>query len=264
MPRLIASDLDGTLFGADSQVSAHTREVIRRVTERGHAFVAITGRSWMTAWERLAPVVGIDRMMGSNGACDYRRDHGIVWTRAIAATDASAWAALISARMPSASFGWETGQSIGFDAVFTSETTELDEAAHAADAVWPEAQPLLKLYVRSPELMYADLQYAVRDLLGARAEVSTSGAPFVEVTAAGVDKASALARMAGELGFTMADAIAFGDNHNDVPMLAVAGLSVAMGNAVPEVIAMADRQALNNTQEGVARVLEELLANGEL
>lgn len=264
MPRLIASDLDGTLFGADSQVSSRGREAIRRVTDRGHVFVAVTGRSWMTAWERLEPVSGIDRLMGSNGACDYRRCEGVVWTSTIAASDASAWAEMISEHLPGASFGWECADTIGFDAVFTRAADGLDEAAHAGNAAWPEAQPLIKLYVRAPDLMHADLQHVVRKLLGERAEVSTSGAPFVEVTAAGVNKAAALERVAEELGFALADTIAFGDNHNDVPMLAASGLSVAMGNAVAELQAIANRHALHNTEDGVAEVLEAMLASGEL
>lgn len=54
--------------------------------------------------------------------------------------------------------------------------------------------------------------------------------------------------------------VAFGDNNNDVEMLQWAGLGVAMGNALPEVKALADRVAPTNDEFGVAAVVEELAA----
>lgn len=264
MSRLIASDLDGTLFGADSQVSPRTRDVIRRVTGRGHVFVAITGRSWMTAWPRLEAVTGIDHLLGSNGACHFRRGQGVVWTRPIAAADASRWAAQIAGQLADVCFGWETAQGIGFDPAFTRAAGGLTEAAHSGDADWPDGQDMIKLYVRAPQQDKYDLQSAVRRLLGEHAEVSTSGAPFIEITAAGVDKSTALQRAATASGLELADTIAFGDNHNDIPMLRAAGLSVAMGNAVADVQAAASRQARSNTEDGVASVLEAMLDAGEL
>jgi len=54
--------------------------------------------------------------------------------------------------------------------------------------------------------------------------------------------------------------IAFGDDVNDVRMLKEAGLGVAVANAAPEVLAAADRVTASNDEDGVALVLEELLA----
>ena len=58
----------------------------------------------------------------------------------------------------------------------------------------------------------------------------------------------------------MDDVISFGDDVNDVEMVAEAGLGVAMANAVPEVIEVADRITASNTEDGVAVVLEEFFA----
>jgi hypothetical protein len=74
------------------------------------------------------------------------------------------------------------------------------------------------------------------------------------VTAAGVNKATALA----ELGVPPEEVVAFGDYPNDIPMLQWAGLGVAMGNAHPEVIAIADEVTATNDEDGVAVVLERL------
>jgi hydroxymethylpyrimidine pyrophosphatase-like HAD family hydrolase len=75
-----------------------------------------------------------------------------------------------------------------------------------------------------------------------------------------VTKASALARLAGELGVDAADVVAFGDMPNDVPMLEWAGAGYAMSGGHPLAIAAAARTAPPLAEDGVAQVIEELLA----
>ena len=78
------------------------------------------------------------------------------------------------------------------------------------------------------------------------------------MTAVGVNKAAGLADVADEHGIDAADVIAFGDFLNDVPMLAWAGRGVAVANAHPEVLAIADEVTASNDDDGVAIVLESL------
>jgi hydroxymethylpyrimidine pyrophosphatase-like HAD family hydrolase len=80
----------------------------------------------------------------------------------------------------------------------------------------------------------------------------------VEVTPAGVNKATALAELAGSVGVVARDVVAFGDYPNDVPMLAWAGHGVAVANAHPDVIEIADEVTASNDEDGVALVLERL------
>ena len=90
-------------------------------------------------------------------------------------------------------------------------------------------------------------------------EITTSGAPFVEITALGSNKASGLEKTTALLGFKAADTIVFGDNHNDLSMFRWAGHAVAMGNALDTVKAEAHAVTLANTEHGVAHYLEKLL-----
>ena len=87
-----------------------------------------------------------------------------------------------------------------------------------------------------------------------------SGAPFVEIAAAGITKASALASLCAQLGIASSQVIAFGDMPNDLPMLQWAGHSVAVANAHPDLLAMVDEVTATNEDDGVAVVLERLLA----
>jgi hypothetical protein len=79
---------------------------------------------------------------------------------------------------------------------------------------------------------------------------------LVEIVPLGIDKATGIAELVGPLGITDDDMVAFGDMPNDVPMLLRAGHGVAMGNAHPDAIAVANEVTTPNSDDGVARVLE--------
>ena len=71
-----------------------------------------------------------------------------------------------------------------------------------------------------------------------------------------------LARLASCWGVAADQVVAFGDMPNDGALLGWAGTGVAMGNAHPDLMAIADRVTAGNDQDGVARVLEQLFADG--
>jgi hydroxymethylpyrimidine pyrophosphatase-like HAD family hydrolase len=121
-------------------------------------------------------------------------------------------------------------------------------------------QPAAKLMLRHDNLTADALLARARQVASHLAEFSHSNAAdgLLEISAAGVSKASALARLCGQRGIDSRDVIAFGDMPNDLPMLAWAGSAVAVANAHPEVIAAADEVTASNEESGVARVLERL------
>ncbi len=77
----------------------------------------------------------------------------------------------------------------------------------------------------------------------------------MELVPNGIDKAQSLQRLLGKINLTPADMIAFGDGYNDLSMLKLAGVGVAMANAAPEVRAEADYVTLSNEEDGVAAAL---------
>jgi hydroxymethylpyrimidine pyrophosphatase-like HAD family hydrolase len=87
---------------------------------------------------------------------------------------------------------------------------------------------------------------------------------LLEISAAGVSKASTLARVAAEHGVGADDVLAFGDQPNDLPMLTWAGTGYAVANAHPAVLAAIPRHTASVEDDGVAQVLEDLLAVGHL
>ncbi|QOX82533.1 HAD hydrolase family protein [Nanchangia anserum] len=74
-----------------------------------------------------------------------------------------------------------------------------------------------------------------------------------ELVANGVSKGAGLARVVAHLGADVADTIAVGDSANDLPMLAAAGTSIAMGNGTPEAKAAASWVTSRIDEDGLAR-----------
>ncbi|HKO24531.1 MAG TPA: HAD-IIB family hydrolase, partial [Chloroflexota bacterium] len=82
---------------------------------------------------------------------------------------------------------------------------------------------------------------------------------FLEVFHASCSKGEALCHLTGLLGLAMSAVVAVGDNYNDREMLEVAGLGVAMANAEPEILAVADHVTGSNDEDGIATLVDELL-----
>jgi hydroxymethylpyrimidine pyrophosphatase-like HAD family hydrolase len=121
------------------------------------------------------------------------------------------------------------------------------------------AEPSVKLALLDLDVPSEALLELARELAVPGAGPTTSGAPFLEVGKEGISKATALARFAHDRGYSADEVVAFGDNNNDVEMLAWAGHSVAMANAVPAAMEVSDEVTATNDEDGVAQVIERLL-----
>ena len=114
--------------------------------------------------------------------------------------------------------------------------------------------------VGHPRIQHYELLDAIAPLTPPGASATTSGAPFVEITGAGIDKAFGIRQLCERLGISAEEVVALGDNHNDIAMVTWAGRGIAMGNAHPALLAVVEEQTESNVEDGVARVLEGLLS----
>lgn len=79
---------------------------------------------------------------------------------------------------------------------------------------------------------------------------------FMDLNVRGVDKSLGIQQVMNYYGLTMAEAMAFGDGGNDLPMVRDAAVGVAMGNACDELKAVADYITSSVDEDGVSRALE--------
>jgi Cof subfamily protein (haloacid dehalogenase superfamily) len=256
-PRLVASDLDGTLVRSDLSVSDRTREVLARVEQAGALFVMVTGRPprWMAQVAQDTGHRGL--AVCANGALVYDlhtervvQDFRMDGTTALQLTEA------LRAQVPGIAFAVEKGlDGFGREAAYVPRWDNGEVLVAPVEEL--VAPGVVKLLARVEGTRSDDLLVRAREVVGELAECThSSGDGLVEISASGVSKASGLALLAAEWGIEAPDTIAFGDMPNDLAMLAWAGRSIAMGNAHPDVRAAADEVTATNDDDGVAKVLE--------
>lgn len=123
-----------------------------------------------------------------------------------------------------------------------------------------EPHPTKLLMTGTPEQMII-AEKELKEIIGNRMDVFRSAPFFIELVPKGIDKAQSLNRLLERLNLSPDDMIAFGDGYNDLSMLKLAGIGVAMANAAPEVRAEADYVTLSNEEDGVAAAIEKLCYN---
>ena len=126
------------------------------------------------------------------------------------------------------------------------------------------AREAVKLMTFHHTLGAHDLLATLPHVIGPGLAVTHMGADCVEIGPTGIDKRSGLAWLCERLGVDPADVVAFGDEVNDHEMLAWAGLGVAMANASSWTKSFADLETASNAEDGVALVIERLLAGEDL
>ena len=116
--------------------------------------------------------------------------------------------------------------------------------------------PVLKLLARHEEHAPRDFWRLAEEATQGRLEITwSSSTSLLEISGAGVTKATTLARLCEDLGIAPADVVAFGDMPNDVALLTWAGTAVAVENADADVHAVADLTAGHHDEDGVAHAL---------
>ncbi|QUD88251.1 Cof-type HAD-IIB family hydrolase [Phenylobacterium montanum] len=259
---LIATDLDGTLLRSDGTISERTRAAIRAAEAAGVPFVFVTGRPPRTM-RAVAAEAGLTGLaICANGAILYdlaeeavRRHDKLEADLAIALIEELRQAApgLVFATEHGHALGYEPGFPEIFSDAMRHHPTRVDLVHRLCDA------DVTKLIAHHPEHDGDSLTALAEAVVGLRAFVTHSGGPYVEIGAAGVSKGSGVAALCEALGVRREAVAAFGDMPNDLPLLAFAGLGVAVANAHPQVLAAADEVTASNDEDGVARVIERLL-----
>jgi Cof subfamily protein (haloacid dehalogenase superfamily) len=270
-PRLIATDLDGTLLRDDKSVSPRTVAALAAAEEAGIEVFFVTGRParWMDVVSDH--VHGHGLAICGNGAAvvDLHGGpgaHRFVKVRELARSNALDAVRLVREAAPGTVYAIE--QTYGFYQepeypklhMETPDTLAPAEKLLAADAPGAD-EPVLKILAFHPELDPDDFLTSARIALGNRANVTRSSpSALLEISGPGVSKASTLALCCAERGIAPEEVVAFGDMPNDVEMLTWAGQSYAMGNAHPAVLAAASGRTVGNNEDGVAVVIERMLS----
>ncbi|MEV7288217.1 Cof-type HAD-IIB family hydrolase [Streptomyces sp. NPDC093252] len=269
-PRLIATDLDGTLLRDDKSVSPRTVAALAAAEEAGIEVFFVTGRParWMDVVSDH--VHGHGLAICGNGAAvvDLHGGpgaHRFVTVRDLARDNALDAVRLLRDAAPGTVYAVEQTYGFNQEPDYPKLHMEIPDVRAPAEVLLrgdaPGAsEPVLKILAHHPTLDPDVFLALARTAIGDRANVTRSSpSALLEISGPGVSKASTLALCCAERGISPEEVVAFGDMPNDVEMLTWAGRSYAMGNAHPEVIAAASGRTVANNEDGVAVIIERML-----
>lgn len=268
--KLCVLDMDGTMLASDHSIPSRNIEAIMRLRDRNISVAVATGRmdimikSYIKQMKLDMPVIscngGMIRKLGElNPIAEFTIDS----ERVLGFIDACK----------------KEGVSFSLYGRHSMFTEKLDGRAlffHEYNKTLPEDEkidlqvvPSCRALVENGMPIIKGLSYT--DDYGAieavKKEVESMGGAAMIQSARGlydfmrddVSKGTAVEKLAQIMGIDREQIVAFGDNHNDISMLEVAGLSVAMGNAEEDVKRHADFVTLTNDEAGVAYAIEKLV-----
>lgn len=274
--RMILTDLDGTLFGADRLVSKDNQRSLKSAQARGILVVPASGRTFRSV-KALASSLGLTGpVISCNGArVDASVDGPTILRDVFSPEDASRIAeALFESDMYFALYGDDVIYRGNAESVAARAGRGLsllpngkvaDDEFHASSRESMEKEGLSQAYKFVVFAEDAQKLHGLRGRIDAMgiAEISSSWTDNIEILKKGAGKGRALKKLCEAYGILPEETMAFGDQLNDLSMLKSAGVPVAMENAVGEVKRVARISAPHHDKSGVGRVIEKYLC-GEL
>lgn len=258
--RLVAVDMDGTFLRPDMTYDRERFLGLRqRMREAGVRFVVASGnqywqlRSFFEPSDEVAYAAENGHFVHDVGddvpffAPPSRPDVG---REIVAALDERRLPYLASTPQRAIAPSWIGPDHLRWCRLYYHRLDVMDDLMPVADEIVKAA-----LHVDDPAAAAQELDA----MFAGQVVPVVSGPADVDLNVPGHDKADGLRRLAERWDIDLADAVAFGDNHNDLEMLREVGLPIAMSNARPAVLAAADRIAPPNTADGVLQVLDEIL-----
>ncbi|MEU5424274.1 Cof-type HAD-IIB family hydrolase [Streptomyces olivoreticuli] len=265
-PRLIATDLDGTLLRDDKTVSERTVAALAAAEAAGIEVFFVTGRParWMDVVRDHVHGHGLAICANGAAVVDLHDGARFVEVRPLERTDALAVVHALRAAAPGTSFAVERTEGIHYEPAYPPFFLDPGAVIGPAEKLLAEdagyTDPILKLLAHHPELEPDEFLAVAREAGGAHGEFTRSSpTALLEISGLGISKASTLARCCAERGIAPEEVVAFGDMPNDLEMLDWAGTAYAMANAHPEVLAATACHTAANTEDGVAAVIEQIL-----
>ena len=262
-PKLIATDLDGTIVSHKGVISQRTIEVFTRAKDMGVHVFFVTGRPprWMG---EIREAFGFGEAICCNGAMLYDlMNDKVLEEWMISIEDQLEVVRRMRIAMPEMSFAVESNDhyhreiayipkwDIGLDNVGTDKIEDVIN------------RPALKILGRCSNHEFTSdemVEVAHRELHDlVTVTHSTSRDSLIEISALNVSKGATLAMMAGRLGLTADDCVSFGDNPNDFSMLQWCGRSYAIADGHPDAQIHAKDVTEPHMEDGVAKIIEKLL-----
>jgi Cof subfamily protein (haloacid dehalogenase superfamily) len=272
---MVCIDLDGTLLSPQGTVTERARNAVHRALRAGLLVVFATGRNWTESRTVLEAVQHYDSAVFVGGAMVVDTKNEITLHRTMMEPLLAAEVSDLLERNGHAVLALQDTGSAGVDYVVSADIPVNAETAHwmsmtkAALHRVPRLgnfshEHTIRVGIVAEPTETARLQQELTEKFGERIvmqaiRVPTANVDVLEIFDPAVNKWQGILHVARRHNIDPSQIIAIGDDLNDLAMIKNAGLGVAMGNARPEVKAIAKLVIKPNHEEGLAEFLEELV-----
>lgn len=273
---MVVLDVDGTLFGSDGKVSMSSIEAMKKAQEKGVTIMLASGRDYSSLPLDQLKDVDIPYVITCNGSAAYKTDTKETLYEECLDTEEMLEVfdyvlergIHLNVQMNGGNYTEKKCQSYIRNMAVPDYVKEvLDETCEPLDDIveFVRKNEVDILKVTLNFQIKEDGEYLNREEANQYLKklpdihVVDGGFANLEFNKVGVSKASGIRFMSKYLGIPKEDIIAIGDSENDIEMLKEAGLGIAMGNALAEVIAVADAVTAPNDEDGVAKAIEKYL-----
>lgn len=273
---MVVLDVDGTLFGSDGKVSMSSIEAMKKAQEKGVTIMLASGRDYSSLPLDQLKDVDIPYVITCNGSAAYKTETKETLYEECLDTEEMLEVfdyvlergIHLNVQMNGGNYTEKKCQSYIRNMAVPDYVKEvLDETCEPLDDIVEFVRKnevdILKVALNfqikedGEYLNREEVNQYLKKLLDIH--VVDGGFANLEFNKVGVSKASGIRFMSKYLGIPKEDIIAIGDSENDIEMLKEAGLGIAMGNALAEVIAVADAVTAPNDEDGVAKAIEKYL-----
>jgi len=267
--KILVLDIDGTITNSKKEITKATHDAIIRVQEAGVKVVIASGRPTFGVAPvadalELAKYGGMILSFNGGMITDWRtRD--IIFEKPLPndrIDDVIAIAAQYQVALLTYRNGTVLTESPNDPYVQLEGRTNKMPVESVFDLTQTIDFPVVKFMMVGDGNYLAEIEPSVRRALGGKFSVYRSEPYFLEIVAAGIDKAKSLAILLEKLGMTKEQMVCCGDGFNDLSMIRYAGLGVAMKNGSGEVKDAADYVAPSNDEDGVAAVIDKFFLKG--
>lgn len=264
MIKLIMTDIDGTLLpDGTKNLNPEYYQVIGQLIDKGITFVVASGRHLMSIENVFAPIIDKLWVVSQNGSIithdGQSRNVNPIPTEIVREfwQDLSHFDDEIDSLIETADKAFCPHANTQMYKIITEQYEYKTEELGGWDYIPDLEYSVMVIY--HPHGAESFVNEHMREKWGSRIELATSGEFWVDCTMPGISKGNVLNILCEQLGISLDETIAFGDNMNDISMLQAAGTGYAVNNARQEVQDAADKVIPGYKEDGVLQELKKIL-----
>lgn len=287
MYKMVAIDLDGTMLNQYGIITEKTKDVIKKVQEKGVEVIIASGRA-ITSVKRFSKEINSEKyFISGNGAITYDiKNNRILYENVLKKQKALKIIKICEENSIYYNVYTENGiiaKSLNYNTLYyykdnltkpDENRTHINIVENVYDYIESKNEKILKIMICDEhksvfnsivrrlkdvdEVEVLEVSHMSRKIIKQGTEEIALEYFYTEVSAKDVDKWSALEELMKIVDISKEELVTIGDNANDVKMIKNAGLGIAMGESAPYVKSVADEITLSNDEDGVAIILRKI------